>query len=489
MSIALSELLSGVAPVATAQDCVIHGVTEDSRRVAPGFLFLALPGLRSDGRRYIDQAIERGAAAILAEAGVKPLSGRAIPVLEVHGLAAHVGLLAGRFFGTPSKHLTIIGITGTNGKTTCAHVLAQALNRGQRRCAVLGTVGNGFPGALRETTHTTLDPIALHSILSELAAQGATDVAMEVSSHALVQDRVAGLEFSGAVLTNISRDHLDYHGTMDAYAQAKARLFEGDTLRYAVFNTDDPYGVAFKERIDARGVQSLGFGSESGDVRILDARGTPDGLHVRLHTPSGTITAATRFFGRFNAFNLAAVVAVLLLDGHTPFGEIEHVLSQAEPVPGRMERLGGKGNPLVFIDYAHTPDALDKALRALREHARGRLLCVFGCGGNRDAGKRPAMGRVAEQWADAIVITDDNPRRESADAIIKDILSGIRDRSSAVQVVRNRHAAISAALHAALPDDIVLVAGKGHEEYQEIGDERLPFSDRESVRSLLESRA
>lgn len=489
MAIALGQLLSGIAPVAAAQDRLIHGITDDSRRVAPGFLFVGVPGARSDGRRYIDQAIDRGAVAILAEAGVKPMSARAIPVFEVHGLTTHLGLLAGRFFGTPAKRLAITGITGTNGKTTCAHVLAQALNRGDRRCAVLGTVGNGFPGALRETTHTTLDPIALHSILAELVAQGATDVAMEVSSHALSQDRVAGLEFTGAVLTNISRDHLDYHGTMDAYAQAKARLFEGDTLRYAVLNTDDRYGVAFKERVDARGVQSLGFGMESGDVRIIEARGTLDGLHVQLHTPSGTISATTRFFGRFNAFNLAAVVAVLLLDGRTPVGEIENILSRAEPVPGRMERLGGKGNPLVVIDYAHTPDALDKVLRALREHARGRLLCVFGCGGNRDAGKRPAMGRIAEQWADVIVITDDNPRHESADAIIEDILSGMRDRSAAIQVVRDRHAAISAALHAAMPDDIVLVAGKGHEEYQEIGDERVPFSDRESVRSLLESRA
>ncbi|MHB1950660.1 MAG: UDP-N-acetylmuramoyl-L-alanyl-D-glutamate--2,6-diaminopimelate ligase [Acidiferrobacteraceae bacterium] len=487
MALALRQLLAGIVTVPPEQDRMIEGITADSRRVAPGFLFFAVPGTSSDGRRYIDQAIECGAGAIVAEAGAKPVAARSTPVFEVQGLAAKMGPIADRFFGTPSRRLTIIGITGTNGKTTCAHLIAQALNRGQRRCAVLGTVGNGFPGALRPTTHTTLDPVTLHSMLSELVAEGATDVSMEVSSHALAQERVAGIEFAGAVLTNITRDHLDYHGSMEAYAQAKARLFERDTLRYAVFNADDPYGATFRKRADARGVRSLGFGLESGEVRILEARGTTDGLHVRLHTPNGTISAATRFFGHFNAFNLAAVAAVLLLDGHTPFAEIGDILSQAQPVPGRMERFGGNGSPLVFIDYAHTPDALEKALRALREHVRGRLVCVFGCGGNRDTGKRAVMGRVAEQWADALVVTDDNPRCESAEAIIGDILSGIRT-PAAVRVVRDRHQAISAALDAAAPDDIVLVAGKGHEEYQEIGNERIPFSDRESVRSLLEAR-
>ena len=487
MPITLGQLLAGIVLVTSAQDREIMGITQDSRRVEPGFLFIAVPGIASDGRQYIGQAIDHGGAAIIAEAGGEQVSFQGTPIFWVHGLAAHIGLIADRFFGEPSKRLTIVGITGTNGKTTCAHLLAQALNRGQRRCAVLGTVGNGFPGTLRPSTHTTLDPVTLHSVLSELVREGATDVCMEVSSHALAQDRVAGLAFAGAVFTNLTRDHLDYHGSMDAYAQAKARLFEGDTLRYAVLNTDDPYGAVLKEHIDARGVPTLGFGSSTGDVRVLDAAGTTDGLAVRLQTPRGIITARTRFFGRFNALNLAAVVAALLLDDVTPFTEIEAILSQADPVPGRMERFGGNGRPLVVIDYAHTPDALDKALRALREHTRGRLWCVFGCGGNRDAGKRPEMGRIAERLSDGIVLTDDNPRRESGDLIIANILQGMHDRSHPVRVVRDRREAISAALGSATADDVVLVAGKGHEQYQEIGEKRLPFSDQECVRTLLEA--
>jgi UDP-N-acetylmuramoyl-L-alanyl-D-glutamate--2,6-diaminopimelate ligase len=485
----LSQLLAGILFVPPTEDREINGITQDSRCVEPGFLFIAVPGTVSDGRQYIGQAIERGGAAIIAEVGGEPVAFQGTPIFRVHGLVAHIGLIADRFFGESSKQLTVVGITGTNGKTTCAHLLAQALNRGQRRCAVLGTVGNGFPGALKPSTHTTLDPVTLHSILSELAREGATDICMEVSSHALAQDRVSGISFAGAVFTNLTRDHLDYHGSMDAYAQAKARLFEGDTLRYAVLNTDDPYGAALKARLDARGVPTLGFGSSTGDVRVLEAAGTTDGLTVRLQTPRGIITARTRFFGRFNALNLAAVVAALLFDEATPFAEIETLLSQADPVPGRMERFGGNGRPLVVIDYAHTPDALDKALRALREHTGGRLWCVFGCGGNRDTGKRPEMGRIAERLSDSVVLTDDNPRRESGDLIIADILQGMHDRSHAVRVVRDRHEAISVALRSATADDVVLVAGKGHEQYQEIGEKRLPFSDQECVRTLLEACA
>lgn len=486
MTRTLRALLTGVVAVPRGDDRPVTGVTLDSRSVREGFLFLALPGTQGDGRAYIAEAIARGAVAVLAEySGAH--SACSVPVLEVKGLRRHVGEIAERFFGHPSRALQIVGVTGTNGKTTCTHLLAQALTRGTRRCGVIGTVGNGFPYALKPATHTTPDAVSLSAILADMVLEGASDVAMEVSSHALAQDRVAGLSFAGAVFTNLTRDHLDYHGTMEAYAAAKARLFDVEPLRFAVCNTDDAFGAQLQQRMAERGVPVLGFGFESGDVRIVSVTGEAGGLSVRMATPGGVINVRSHLFGRFNALNLAAVTAVLLLDGHWSLSDIEDALSQVDPVPGRMERFGGDdGRPLVVVDYAHTPDALEKALRALREHAQGRLFCVFGCGGNRDVGKRSQMGRVAQGLADAVILTDDNPRRESGDEIIAGILAGMPPQAPEVAVERDRRRAIAQALEQAGPEDVILVAGKGHEDYQEIGHQKLPFSDREAVRALLE---
>lgn len=486
MAKALSALLTGIAAVTAEDDRTIAGITLDSRSVRAGFLFIALPGGQCDGRAYIADAIARGAVAVIAEHPA-PDGGGAVPTFTVQGLRRRIGEIAERFFGHPSRQLQIVGVTGTNGKTTCTHLLAQALSGGARRCGVIGTIGNGFPRQLKPATHTTPDAVHLSAILADLLAAGATDVAMEVSSHALDQDRVGGLAFAGAVFTNLTRDHLDYHGTMEAYAAAKARLFDVEPLRFAVCNTDDPFGVQLRARVAARGIPVLGFGFDSGDVRIVSVTGEAGGLAVGMRTPAGAISVRSQLFGRFNALNLAAVTAVLLLDGRLSLPEIAEALSQVQPVPGRMERFGGRGRPLVVVDYAHTPDALEQALRALREHVQGRLFCVFGCGGDRDVGKRSQMGQVAQSLADAVILTDDNPRRESGDAIIASILEGMRHPAPEVLVERDRRRAIARALEQAGPADAILVAGKGHEDYQEVGRQKLPFSDRDSVCALLEA--
>jgi UDP-N-acetylmuramoyl-L-alanyl-D-glutamate--2,6-diaminopimelate ligase len=481
----LSELMRGLFNVEPALDREITGLAIDSRRVKPGELFFAFPGERVDGRAYMTEAAARGAVAIVYEPNGHRPEALPVPALAVERLRHQAGRIADRFYGSPSRHLVVIGVTGTNGKTTCTQLLAQALDQPPQRCAVIGTLGYGFPGQLDASLHTTPDAVTVHGLLARFRAAGARYVSMEVSSHALDQGRVNAVAFDVAVFTNLTRDHLDYHGDMAAYGASKASLFDCAGLKYAVINHDDDFGQGLIEKLRGR-VPLLSYGLTGGDVRARDLTLSRAGITLRVVTRAGEATLTSSLFGRFNASNLLAVLTTLLaLD--MPLAEAVQRLGRARPAPGRVEHFGGHaGRPLVVVDYAHTPDALEQVLATLREHTAGKLICVFGCGGNRDRGKRPLMGAIAERLADTVMLTDDNPRHEAPQTILDDIRAGM---NTAPSVIRDRRTAIAAAIAAAGPDDIVLVAGKGHEDYQQFGDERVPYSDRDTVQTLLEATA
>jgi len=480
----LDRLLEGLAEPGVGRGVKVRGLALDSRAVTPGCLFLAVPGGMRDGRAYIDDAVRLGASAVVYESGETRYE-PGVPAFAVPGLAHKVGEIAHRFYGAASHRMNVIGVTGTNGKTTSTHLLAQALNDDSHRCAVIGTLGAGFTGALTATRHTTPDAVNVHRMLAEFGAAGADYVCMEVSSHALEQGRAVGIRFHTAVFTNLSQDHLDYHGDMDAYGAAKARLFDWPQLRNAVINADDAFGRELLARAGGAGAR-ISYGVSAGDVRALVVEADRDGLRMRVATPGGECEFHAPLMGRFNAYNLLAVVATLLVLGMGP-AEAGTRLRAVRAVPGRMECFRGRdGLPLVVVDYAHTPDALEKALEAAREHCAGRVLCVFGCGGNRDRGKRPLMGAVAERLADVVVLTDDNPRHESPQAIVADILAGMRSQPA---VIHDRVDAIRHVIRQAGSPDVVLVAGKGHETTQQVGDEYLPLSDRDTVNSILEDAA
>lgn len=478
MTSVLAELKTmGVMPVS---------LTTDSRQATTGSVFLAYPGESSDGRKFIPQAIANGASGVLWErsAFVWDDAWR-VPNVAVDNLRAEAGGIAGEFYGCPSGKLNMIGITGTNGKTSCSHWLATALTRLGRKTAAIGTLGNGFPGSLAEAINTTPDPVMLHGMLAGFVAEGADAAAMEVSSHGLVQGRVNGVRFDIAVLTNLSRDHLDYHGDMAAYADAKRKLFYWPGLKCMVVNADDDFGAELIEDSEGRDLAVLTYGLHAGDVRGQNLELRNDGLAMDVVTPRGNARLEARLLGRFNAYNLLAVLAALLASD-VPLSEAIGVLAEVRPVAGRMQTMGGGAHPVVVIDYAHTPDALEKVLAALREQTRGRLVCVFGCGGNRDRGKRPLMGEAASRLADSVIVTSDNPRHEEPAAIIDEILAGMGDD---YHVEPDRAAAIEQAILSARSGDIVLIAGKGHENYQEIAGVKYPFDDGEVARRALGGRA
>jgi len=480
----LRNLLDGLVDIPPSLNPDIRGLALDSRQVNPGFLFIAVPGAHADGRKFIAGALGRGAVAVLYEEdGHEALSHGGLAI-GVKGLRERVGPIADRFYGSPSRALKVVGVTGTNGKTTTTQLLAQVLDRVDARCGLIGTLGSGYPGALDPALHTTPDALRVHELLAGFVRDGAKAVCMEVSSHALDQSRVAGVTFDVAVFTNLTRDHLDYHGNMDAYAAAKARLFDFPHLEAAVINADDRFGQALIGRVRER-VRLLEFGLERGDVRARSVVPSTEGLMMEVTTPQGNVAIRSPLLGRFNASNLLAVLAVLLALG-LPVAEAARAVEQALPVAGRMERFGGVAGPLVVVDYAHTPDALEKVLAALREHTRGKLVCVFGCGGDRDRGKRPLMGAIAERLADIVILTNDNPRHEDPQAILAEIAGGMR---TAPSIIPDRIQAIRTALAECVAGDIVLVAGKGHEDYQQIGDQRLPYSDRATVATLIGAAA
>ena len=463
----------------------VTGLTVDSRKIKPGDLFLAYPGEHADGRRFIDQAIGAGAAAVLWDSrGFKWNPAWILPNLGVPELRAHLGDIASHFNGHPSRHLWVTGVTGTNGKTSCSHWIAQSLSRLGRKTAVIGTIGSGFPGALESALNTTPDAVTLHAQLADFRKRGAQACAMEVSSHGIEQGRVGGVEFDVALFTNLSRDHLDYHKTMEDYAAAKAKLFHWPQLKHAVVNLDDSFGRQLAGSIDRSRVNILGYGLGKGEIAGHRLDLSTRGLKLEITTPWGAAKLDSPMIGGFNASNLLGVLGVLITS-EVPLADAVQALSQVEPVPGRLQMVRERGAPLVVVDYAHTPDALEKALETLRAtlSGEGRLHCVFGCGGDRDPGKRPLMGEVATRLADRVVITSDNPRSENPRAIIDEILAGAHPNYA---IEEDRATAVLQAISGAAPQDVVLIAGKGHETYQEIGGRRLPFDDVEVAREMLQ---
>ncbi|HEX9877497.1 MAG TPA: UDP-N-acetylmuramoyl-L-alanyl-D-glutamate--2,6-diaminopimelate ligase [Gammaproteobacteria bacterium] len=472
----LGELLGPAA--GELAGLAVSDLVSDSRQVTAGAAFVALPGARGHGLEHAEEALARGAAVVL----YAPAPGRAAPSpgVAVADLPERLGELARTFFGLAQRPMALTGVTGTNGKTTVAQLIAAARTQLGRACGYLGTLGVGVPPALAPQALTTPDCLTLHRSLKGL---GTAEAALEVSSHALSQDRIAGLRFSTAVFTNLTRDHLDYYADLQSYAEAKAKLFTRDGLEHAVIFIDDAYGAALTRRlapsVEALTVSLVGDASIRG--RIVAA--TLEGLSIETVTPRGSAQIHSPLIGDFNAENLLlALGALLAMD--TPLGEACAALAACPPSPGRMQRVAGPaGTPSAVVDYAHTPDALRRALESLRGLTQGELWCVFGCGGERDKGKRPMMGAVAAEHADHVVLTDDNPRGEDPAAIVADIRRGMAEATATVE--HDRRAAIAFAIRSAAANDVVLVAGKGHETVQHIGRERREFSDRAVLESLL----
>jgi UDP-N-acetylmuramoyl-L-alanyl-D-glutamate--2,6-diaminopimelate ligase len=488
----LIELLPDV--VGVPHDLDIAGLVQDSRAVRAGDAFVAIAGFGAHGLNFVTQAKAAGASAILFEppmpADIALPADLNVPLIAVPALRARLGEMADHFHGEVSSAMTVIGVTGTNGKTSIVQLLAQAWTLRGRRAGTIGTLGVGLYGQTVPNGFTTPLVLQSHQSLAHLHAQGADAVAMEVSSHALDQGRVDGVHFKVAVFTNVTRDHLDYHGTMEAYGAAKAKLFAWPSLTAAAINLDDAFGCALFANLPA-GVRGIGLssrGAAGAAVRADDIALDLGGLSFTLRIGDSVLPVRSELLGRFNVDNLLAVAGALYALDESP-ADIAKVLAALAPVNGRMNRLGGDGRrPLVVIDYAHTPDALEQALSSLRAHASADLICVFGCGGDRDRGKRSQMAAIAESGADLAIVTDDNPRTENGDAIVADIVAGFRAPQRAI-VERDRAAAIARAIAAAGPNDIVLIAGKGHEPYQEIDGVQYPFDDTATARGVLESRA
>jgi len=492
---ALGELVADW--VAAPTGLTVSDLTLDSRATVPGALFLACRGRTHHGLSFAPEAVALGARAVLYEpddaaATAPPALGANVFVAPVPALTDRAGLIADRFFGAPSQRLTVAGITGTNGKTTCAWLLAQALQRCRRPCGYLGTLGAGIPPRVTPMPHTTPDAVTVHRLLAALAAAGAECVSMEVSSHALDQGRVNGVRFHTAAFTNLTRDHLDYHGTMEHYGAAKARLFAWPGLGCRIINFDDPFGAELARAPcavplilttrRAGGAAALPAGAQF--VRAMRVQAESTGLTIEVESSWGAVELPVRLMGEFNVDNALTVLAVLLA-WNIPLRDAARALARVRAARGRMEMFGGRGrSPLAIVDYAHTPDALANALRAARLHCRGQLRVVFGCGGDRDAGKRPLMGRIAAELADDIVLTDDNPRGEDPRRIVADIVAGI-ETGAPLTIEHDRALAIRIALQRSAPDDVVLIAGKGHEDYQVSGTERREFRDQTVVADEL----
>lgn len=489
----LHELLNSVnlagmmaeLPVANPD---VLSITTDSRKATADSLFFALPGLTVDGRDYIGKAAESGAAAVVYEAEAlsaeqqHAIDSLSVPAVGLAGLRNLLGLLAASFYGEPCTELKVFGVTGTNGKTSCAYLLTQCLQALGYKTAFIGTIGYGDWQSLQSVQHTTADAIELQQQLAELRDNGFSHVCMEVSSHALDQQRVAGMSFYGALFTNLSHEHLDYHQTMEAYAAAKRRLFTDFSLKFAVLNADDEKCGDWLDVTDAEFIATFG---EHGDVRAVDVAAEVQGLSFYVETDSVEFPVTVPLVGEFNVANALLVVTALLILG-VEVDQIQRVMSMLKAAPGRMEVFAVSGRPVVVVDYAHTPEALEFVLQACQKHCSGKLLLVFGCGGDRDAEKRPLMGRIAEQFADSVVVTNDNPRSEQPEAIFADIVAGMQQPPS---IIEDRSEAIRYSIDQAEAGDWVLVAGRGHEEQQIIGDKTLSFSDRQWVQQCLQVAA
>ena len=492
----LSELLAGFTPRQDLPAVAICDIVSNSAQVGANSAFIALPGIRSNGIDYAIDAVKAGAVAIIYDASDE-YSRQRVPLLSKQVDTCWVGIeqldranghIVSRFYGDPAQAMTIVGVTGTDGKSSVTHLLTQALTRIGKSCASIGTLGYGIGNQLTPDSLTTPDVVSLQSRLHHFRQQRCEYVVMEVSSHALEQYRVNGCDFDIAVLTNLGRDHLDYHGDEASYAAAKARLFHDFKLSGRVLNYDDRFGRKLARSVDTEGM--LRYARENADdadveVSLIESQKTAAGQNIRVSTPLGEVTAVTALLGRFNVENTLACIAALVALG-LDHDQLELALKDLKPIPGRMEKFSGDPRKAaVVVDFAHTEQALRACLEAARQHCDGELWCVFGCGGDRDQGKRPQMGRAVEELADRAIVTDDNPRTESPENIVAGILAGMQHPDKA-SVVHNRQAAIEYALSQAAPEDVVVVAGKGHEQEQIIGTERRPFSDRHVVSKLLE---
>jgi UDP-N-acetylmuramoyl-L-alanyl-D-glutamate--2,6-diaminopimelate ligase len=482
----LTELLNPWVDVKFT-DCDISGLHNDSRQVRPGFLFIAYPGVATDGRLYINQAVKSGAVAVIYEPDNWP-TGCSLPsnVISVPflGLAHQLAAIASRFYGEPTQKLHVTGVTGTNGKTTIAYLLAQAHELLANQAAYIGTLGYGNVSFLQPLANTTPDALCLQHIFYTCVQQDIKQICMEVSSHALAQQRVDGIDFKQAIFTNLTLDHLDYHQTMEAYAAAKALLFAKPSLQWAIINHDDSYAPFMRSVVQAP-CKILSYGVKEGsDVRALSWDVTLKGTVIEIDSPWGRHQLAIKALGFFNVYNALAVFASLMTSGY----EVAHVIDVIAtllPAPGRMEVVTEK--PYTIVDYAHTPDALENVLQTLSGVKKGRIIVVFGCGGDRDKTKRPIMGEIAARYADIAIVTSDNPRSEDPVQILNDIEQGIvRDNTQVCSLV-DREEAIAKAISMANPDDIVLVAGKGHEAYQQIGQVRHAFSDQAVIKRLIKA--
>ena len=485
----LQTLLEGMTDAPVQGNILVQGISSDSREVREGDLFIACRGTNTSGSLFIRDAFNAGAVAVVMdEVLVSDLDRRRSEIVPVPDLTDKLGLIAGRFYGNPAEHLQLTGVTGTNGKTSICWWLAKAhsLLTG-RPAGLIGTLGYGCYPRLGSGPNTTPGAVSLQRLLAGFVAADADTAFMEVSSHALDQGRVNGVDFDVAVFTNLSHDHLDYHRNLQDYFRAKEKLFLFDSLRAAVVNCDDAFGRSLLDSLPS-GMEVIGYGlsgtPQQSTPPLVKAVPLPGAeLVLDITCPWGNGRVKPGVTGNFNAGNILAVVSVLGLAGF-PLDLILEQLEDIGPVPGRMESFRRADGARIVVDYAHTPAALEQVLASLREHCKGRLICVFGCGGDRDRKKRPGMGQMAQEFADKVILTDDNPRHESGDGIIGDILSGMIGRDPAV-VERDRSSAIELALGQAGPDDVVLIAGKGHETFQEVGGKRYPFSDRQQVRYLL----
>ncbi len=479
-ALTMEALFDGLAELPGGGWPRVTGVCLDSRLVRPGDLFVALSGASGHGMRFVYQARDRGAAAVVHDGRSAPPEDLGLPELAVSDIAERLPTLARRFWGEVVDGLDLVAVTGTNGKSSVAWLLAQALEG-----AMIGTLGWGRPGRHESGSLTTPDIFSVYRQLADLAGQGVGSVVLEASSHALEQGRLAGLAFSSTIFTTLGHDHLDYHADRAAYGAAKARLFTEFGSKRQLINLDDDFGAELAERL-APGGRMIGY-TLAGDPKAVAKASLlaadMSGLRAEFELPCGRFEARSKLIGRINLWNLLIVAAELAERGGDP-RSIRETLAALQPVPGRMEPIGRAGAPLAIIDYAHTPDALENALTSARELSDGTLWCVFGCGGDRDREKRPRMGRVAERLADRIVLTDDNPRGEDGLSIIRAIQAGMEKPQRSI-VIRDRARAIARALSGGEPGDIVLVAGKGHETDQVIGDERLPCDDHVSVREAL----
>lgn len=492
-TLSLRTLLAGI--VEAAPDVPVSGLTMDNRSIQPGMAFVALRGTRQHGLDYAEAAVNAGAAVVLFEPedGLQPPC-LLVDMIPVPSLREYLGTLADRFNASPSAELFMVGVTGTDGKTSVSHFVAEALNasiQGDKlQTAVIGTLGIGVPGALQAATHTTPDALTVHALLRDLRDTGFQTVAMEVSSHALDQGRVKGVRFDVAVLTNLTRDHLDYHGTVEAYAEAKRKLFHWPDLKAVVLNLDDAFGRHLADELSGQSLQIIGYGVgkvedyPAGTLVATDPVFDHAGIRATVHGAQGQGVLQAPVLGQFNLHNLLAALGVLLAKC-VAWAEALQRLQHVWVVPGRMERVADDGK-LVVVDYAHTPGALQQVLKAVRVHTRGRLLCVFGCGGDRDRGKRPLMAKIAESDADVVIITDDNPRSENPQQIFEDIMQGIHNKAG-VTLEHDRAQAIRLAIGQAQPGDTVLIAGKGHETVQILANGTVPFDDRIQAAQALQA--